>query len=581
MRICALGLFLVLVSALSAADNDSNISVRLKMGDDPRWAAPGWDDHDWKEIELTEVPSRAGPYWVRIHLKRPQTHIASCILGLKSTLWYTEDPNAPIDGIFIPAVFSFDLFWDGQRLERSGVVGSSRATEKVGPLDHLTRIPDGLLGPGTHLLALRISSYHFNYLSPQFVLSLTLDNYERRFLLEAHRPIFPLIGVVSSLLMAAVGLVMYWYVDRRRPLLLSSGSSLAIALFYALIATRWLYNGPYDWNLPRGIAVSIAMAVIACLVPWLLSEQLVVSRRYLWALLPALPAAWLFSPWYDGKVLAICRVMFGLSLVIVARASLLRRPGARPIFFGLLVGLVASFAFPRQDGREFLDPSFFVIFVILMLLIFVLLGVQLQSDRRRAQQAMLTAARLEVELLKKNLQPHFLLNTLTALSEVVEQNPRQAVGLIDDLAEEFRVLSRMTGEALVPLGRELDLCRAHLRVMSLRTGTARALEVSGADAAALVPPALFLTLIENGFTHQCDGVAGDFRLGASALPGGGVSYVFTSPGDVSRDPERPAGGTGLRYVKARLEESFPGLWTYRDGPTAAGWETVIELRRTA
>ena len=36
-------------------------------------------------------------------------------------------------------------------------------------------------------------------------------------------------------------------------------------------------------------------------------------------------------------------------------------------------------------------------------------------------------------------------------------------------------------------------------------------------------------------------------------------------------------GTGLRYVKARLEESFPGRWTMAAGPVEGGWRTVIEL----
>jgi hypothetical protein len=36
-------------------------------------------------------------------------------------------------------------------------------------------------------------------------------------------------------------------------------------------------------------------------------------------------------------------------------------------------------------------------------------------------------------------------------------------------------------------------------------------------------------------------------------------------------------GTGLRYIKARLEESFPGGWTVQGEPHAAGWRTTIEI----
>jgi hypothetical protein len=38
---------------------------------------------------------------------------------------------------------------------------------------------------------------------------------------------------------------------------------------------------------------------------------------------------------------------------------------------------------------------------------------------------------------------------------------------------------------------------------------------------------------------------------------------------------------GFTYVKARLEESFPSRWNFRQGPTESGWESVMEIRATA
>ncbi len=217
----------------------------------------------------------------------------------------------------------------------------------------------------------------------------------------------------------------------------------------------------------------------------------------------------------------------------------------------------------------------------------VLLGVtaaiamQVRVERREAQQTRLTAARLEIELLRKNLQPHFLMNTLTALMEVIEQSQATAVNLIDDLAGEFRLLGSMSAQKTVPLEREIELCRTHLRVMSVRTGRECRFEVEGADPAAPVPPAMFLTLIENCFSHQRP--AGGpivFKLLRAIVPGGRARYTFTSPGKVHTNGTRPPGGTGLRYVKARLEESAPGRWTFEDRAVPEGWETVIEIGST-
>jgi LytS/YehU family sensor histidine kinase len=257
-----------------------------------------------------------------------------------------------------------------------------------------------------------------------------------------------------------------------------------------------------------------------------------------------------------------------------------RRTGARLTFTAASVGLVIL----RLDSsaNQILGPSFLITFSLLVMSLLAAIGKQVQSARRAARAAELTSTRMEIELLKKNLQPHFLLNTLTALTEVVEQSPREAVKLIDDLAEELRSLSRMSAKKLIPLGQELELCRAHLRVMSLRTGKPWQLNAEDLDPASLVPPALFLTLIENGFTHQrIASTGGAFVLRRDNMPGNAMSFIFVSPGDIQDDPSRAAGGTGLRYVKARLEESFPGRWSFRQGPTSAGWESVIEIRNSA
>src|SRR5262249_47651749 len=128
-------------------------------------------------------------------------------------------------------------------------------------------------------------------------------------------------------------------------------------------------------------------------------------------------------------------------------------------------------------------------------------ALNVRDERRKAREVQLAAARLEIELLKKNIQPHFLLNTLATLVEVIEREPKTAVTPIQALAGEFRILARVSGEKLIPLAQEIELCRAHLDVMSLRKGAACALRVTGARDDDPVPPALIHTLVENGLTH--------------------------------------------------------------------------------
>jgi len=191
------------------------------------------------------------------------------------------------------------------------------------------------------------------------------------------------------------------------------------------------------------------MTLIAALLPWLLLEQFVVPRRKWWlaALLPLLIAAWMISPIYEITTLWLCRAMLAMSLGIAGWAVWQRRAGSLFVLVGVLGGLLVV----RTGRREFLDPSFFLTFSVLVMVVFAALGLQLRADHRRAQEALLTAARLEIEMLKKNIQPHFLMNTLTTIMEVIEQEPKVAVALIEALAVEFRILARVSGEKLIPL----------------------------------------------------------------------------------------------------------------------------------
>lgn len=561
------------------------VEFRFKLGDDPRWSAPDWDDSDWQVVGTTDgrprprlevLPNRAGIFWVRYRMER--STLPGYHPGVANYLWPRDEPGAPINSIFLPGTLSYELFWDGRLIGRSGIVGASRDEEVPGPLDNAMLIPAELLGPGPHVVALRASNYHNKFGSDRVWVNLTLGNYAHRLKYEARQPILPMIGAACALLVTVICTGLYWFVDRRRALVICGLLGLATALFFTLIAWRWLHPDPYPWLYYRYGAMLGTMAVMGFLMVWLLVEQFAMPRRHWWLLgaVALTVAVWLFGPPFaQFRVVWLARAMLGYALVPLAWAAWRRRPGAWPALAGVLVGLGSVQL--AEDIRTIFAPSYFLFFGALVLLLLGTEGWRIQADRRQAREAKLTAARMEIELLKKNLQPHFLLNTLTAVSEVIEQDPKAAVNFIDDLADEFRSLAQMSGERLVPLQRELELCRTHLKVIGRRTGRQLDLQADGVEESALVPPALFLTLIENGLVYQQAEAGAAFRLAAQPVPDG-VKFSFISPGRLRELSGRAPGGTGLRYVKARLEESFPGRWTLVQGAIDAGWETIISWR---
>jgi LytS/YehU family sensor histidine kinase len=125
----------------------------------------------------------------------------------------------------------------------------------------------------------------------------------------------------------------------------------------------------------------------------------------------------------------------------------------------------------------------------------------LAGKERAEREAQLKAARLENELLRKNINPHFLLNTLTSIIVWLRKDSKSAIKLIEALAEEFRTILQVSALRRIPMKQEIDLCKAHLRIMSYRRGADYRLETSGLVEEEEIPPMIFHTLIENGLSH--------------------------------------------------------------------------------
>jgi two-component system sensor histidine kinase AlgZ len=112
----------------------------------------------------------------------------------------------------------------------------------------------------------------------------------------------------------------------------------------------------------------------------------------------------------------------------------------------------------------------------------------------------LTEARLQA--LQARIRPHFLFNSINAVLSLVRNEPRRAETALEDLADLFRVLMADNRE-LVPLEREVELCRQYLSLETLRLGDRLRVDwqVDKMPGDALVPPLLLQPLLENAVYH--------------------------------------------------------------------------------
>ena len=535
---------------------------RYSIGDDSRWAEPGFEDSAWIRAIHSEAPAHQGVFWGRFDVALP--------LGGERA--GANPPRAM--GVKVSAVAAREVYWDGHLIGRTGTVGASRQGEVAGPIDDVSAIPSQACTPGEHTLAIRFSTLR----RPAGLQSLLLDIDVGDLRHLSTRPLRsiggPLLFLGGFILIALYYGVLFAANRRRYPYLATSALCLAVAALLVAEGWRPAFGYHYDWHATRLRIIEALTFVVGAL----LVGSFAVQYR-----LPRSAAVWFATSVASGAALiavshhetaTYLAFAFALAgaLFLTGAATLARKRGARLALLGVGVCAVALVL----AGHEFMDGAFFPAFGALIAGILVSLGLQTRDEERRLAAARATAARLETELLKKHLQPHFLMNTLTSILEWVETDPPRGAQAIEALSAELRTLVDVSGEALVSMGRELDLCRAHLAVMGFRRGVDVTLDSEGVDRARLIPPAVLHTLIENAMTHN-------------AYHGGAVDFTLTQTDDGSwrelrlsvplvGDP-RPArvDGGGLRYVRARLEESLPGQWSLKSGPEGASWVTYIGL----
>ena len=284
----------------------------------------------------------------------------------------------------------------------------------------------------------------------------------------------------------------------------------------------------------------------------------------------------LFYANFDTATFTVLAIFVAAAIGLTAHGVYRQQRYALPML--LVLGVFASSFL--VGSTLFLDRYYFGAMALLASTLFVVQASLFRETERKVDASKLTISRLELDLLKRQIQPHFIMNTLTALSEWILTSPEQSVDMIETLSDEFRLLNEFVGKKLVPLASEIGLCRAHLKLMSYRQDQHYSLETTIETEGALMPPAVLHTLIENALTHnRYSGESTRFYLEQRSLHGDCIELTLTTPpGSSAHRTDTPdkTGGLGLSYVRARMEESWGNNFSFSDGQSeSGGWRSVI------
>ena len=298
-------------------------------------------------------------------------------------------------------------------------------------------------------------------------------------------------------------------------------------------------------------AVSSSLTYVSTYQPprWRFTLLMALTEWYAWAALTPVPV-WLARrfPLRAGTALKSTTVHSVVGLFIaVAKVSLTRI---------LRLPLVAT-------NGYFLISSLATHYLIYWALVAAVHALAYYRAGRegelRASQLEARLAHARLQLLKMQLHPHFLFNTLNAISELVHEDPAAADRMIASLGELLRETLDAGSSDRVELTRELELLDRYVDIQRARFGDRLDVRVHVGEEArrALVPNLILQPLVENSIRH---GLAKRLAAGRIEIRGTrrGPQLVLEVEDDGAGlgDGATAHEGVGLGNTRARLQELY-------------------------
>jgi two-component system LytT family sensor kinase len=197
----------------------------------------------------------------------------------------------------------------------------------------------------------------------------------------------------------------------------------------------------------------------------------------------------------------------------------------------------------------------------------VMLTYALDSRARLAFEQTQTAqlnerlSQVQLDALKRQIEPHFLFNTLNAVAGLVREGRGDAaIGTIVAVSEFLRRTLADTARAEVPLSDELAFARSYLEIQKIRFAERLQLSVDipGELDRARVPYLILQPLVENAVKHGIARYAqgGSIEISAARRNGLLVLRVGNDGPSLSPEWQKAPGGIGIANVRLRLQRLY-------------------------
>ncbi|MEO5942815.1 MAG: histidine kinase [Ferruginibacter sp.] len=205
---------------------------------------------------------------------------------------------------------------------------------------------------------------------------------------------------------------------------------------------------------------------------------------------------------------------------------------------------------------------------VAMFAIFIKMFKYWHIEQRQKSEIIKRKLTAELEVLKSQLHPHFLFNTLNNLYSLVHEKSDKASSMLLRLSGLLSYVLYECKADEVPLGKEVDFIKDYVALEQERYG--ERLEVSlnfaGDINACFVKPLLFQPFVENAFKHGTSEKLGKVWLSIDlSVKENQLSFKMVNSCEGNINLKNREGGIGIKNVQKRLELLYPSRFKLEYG----------------
>lgn len=245
----------------------------------------------------------------------------------------------------------------------------------------------------------------------------------------------------------------------------------------------------------------------------------------------------------------------------------------------LSIGVLNAIFSTQVEYIEFLNQTVAwramlggLIYLVLVLIYYLVSNNQKLQERSQQEERLKGMVRdAELNMLKSQINPHFLFNSLNSISSLTMSNPEEAREMIIRLSDFLRYSLKHRENEYVPLGEELGRMKDYLAIEKVRFGEKLLYEfdVDKACEEFPVPTMIFQPLFENAIRHSVYESVDPVTIKFSCVPDEGHMKAVISNDFDPAIPTRKGTGVGLQNVRQRIalayKEKGTVQWSGNDG----------------